>query len=108
MIKELHPQATSRGVTNFAINQSDNKNLFVIAANTEKTIVVPVGYTTASITSNLGVYFMAVSTSAITYPSADALDTNLQFSPAVRKVKAGETLRFIANAAGFLQVDFYL
>ena len=108
MALQLRPQVTSKGVTNFAINESDNKALFLITPNVEKTIVVPDDMTTMSITSDVGAYFMGIGSTAITIPTADMTPTNLSFSPSIRKVTPGDTLRFIASRSGFLEISFYL
>ncbi len=107
MAQQLRPQVTNDGVTNFAIDDSDSKTLFLVTPNAEKVIVVPEDMTTVSITSDLGVYFMRIGSTPITMPAADLIDTDVSMSPSIRKVSEGETLRFVSGRSGFLEVSFY-
>jgi len=107
MATRLQPQVTSKGVTNFRINKSDDTHLFLLVPNVEVTIAAPVDSHTVSLSTTVGAFFMGRGDTVITFPAATESPTDLEMNPAIRTVEPGETLRIISNAGGFMEVAFY-
>ena len=77
-----------------------------IAATTEKTLVVPANFNLARLKYATDVWVKRGSV-AISPATADWVQNDLELSPEIFPVVAGETLRFYSKAGGELNIIFY-
>lgn len=108
MAIRLEPQVSRRGAPTFRIAAPDAGQLLMLASDVEQTVTVPAGMTTVSLSSTVPVFWMGRGATPITVPAASRPIGTTEMNPAIRAVTPGDTLRFIAPNAGYVEVAFYV